>query len=178
MHENKRPAALINKANFWVAWSSLAIFLISIDTIYSFSPSTGIFVNLFAKIFLLVILFVVLLVAIVKATTKAYHHLYRVMSLSLITAVFYFLPISIGDYIHLLVKYPEYRDEIIKNNKPIHIAFDWGGTGFLQVGNSTRSLIYDSTNSLSSKLGVQEGDSLWIRTRHLYGGFYTVEERW
>lgn len=125
-------------------------------------------------------------------------HKLRKMTLSLLVSLIFWLWITpallrsfpVGDYVHLYIKYPEYKAKI--NITPsARLKFDWGATGFASTVSSKRTLIYDPSDKLLSEneriatkwrkasrytRNGQEYFSDWLVTRHLFGHFYLVEE--
>ncbi|WP_303673208.1 hypothetical protein [Vampirovibrio chlorellavorus] len=125
-------------------------------------------------------------------------HKLRKMTLSLLISLVFWLWITpaflrwfpVGDYVHLSIKYPEYKaqTDVSPNAR---LKFHWGTTGLSFTVGSNRTLIYDPSDKLPSENAIKatkwrkasryvrnghEYFSDWLVTRHLWGHFYLVEE--
>ena len=139
------------------------------------------FVRFLGRTLLLVAAITLSLLAIVRAFGGRPGTLIGVVGAVLIAWALDSSPFTAGDYVHLAAEYPGYRKQIGNASKqdPETISFHWGGTGFMGAGNSTRTLVHDPTGALSDQIGIHEAPGgIWVRTRHLIGSFYTVEQEW
>lgn len=181
----------MSRSRFWLRHRDLlsialpiavtALWLIGLDTIYSFTPSVGIFVRFFGRTLLVLGAIVVSGIAIMQAFAHRYGSMIGVVASITIGLALEDSEFLVGDYIHLAVKYPVYQMQIGDFSSQASKAtnFDWGGTGFLAAGRSSRTLVYDPTYALSRQLGINKAEEgVWVRTRHLIGSFYTIEQQW
>ena len=86
-----------------------------------------------------------------------------------------------GDYVHLALFYPAYRQQIeaqAGNNPPLR--FDWGDKAlWVTDGLQAETLIYDPTDALAAtvkEVRASDKGGFGLATRHLVGHFYVELE--
>ena len=85
--------------------------------------------------------------------------------------------VRIGDYVHLVLFYPAYRQQIAAQaaGSVTPVRFDWGDKAiFVTDGSEDETLVYDPTDALALVDEVRPSDHQFfqVRTRHLVGHFY------
>jgi hypothetical protein len=151
--------------------------------LYSYSPRLGGLGNMIGYFVLIIWSFFPVTMGLLSAVERKWRR--SAVLFGAVASAWPLMTLSLfaGDYIHLAINYPSYRQSLesnsIRSDRPI--TFDWGGTGFGGIGNSSRALVYDTTDNLSRDLGTREtpaSSGVWVRTRRLFGHFYTVETEW
>ncbi len=86
-----------------------------------------------------------------------------------------------GDYVHLALFYPIYRQQIeARAGAETSLRFDWGDKAlWVTDGFQGETLVYDPTDALAATVGevrAEDRQSFGFATRHLVGHFYVELE--
>jgi hypothetical protein len=140
---------------------------------WSLFPGPGGFLLVLVAGLFVVAWFLFVLVAVLN---DAFRRRWRRATLRLV-AIIAVLPLTFlaarsGDYFHLALLYPRYRQQIAATpNRPVR--FDWGDQAVTVLdGMQQRTLVYDESGRTPASFAHRDSNGFFITTRHLIGNFF------
>jgi len=166
-----RPGPLVYRS------SSLVAATIALSIADSFAPSL-LWVLLWFASALLWAAFVLLASSGSNTGNLPYGRLLRVLLAVLVIPVSFALFHAVGDYVHLIANYRQYKQVVAGRPEGVH-RFSWGGRGFAGSYQVSRILVYAPTvpprfdaADWKSQVG---GPPPRSDVKHLIGKYYVVE---